>query len=38
MRGHVKGEGEEGDDDQVDESDCDGGEGDGRVEGAEIVL
>lgn len=38
VRGHVEGEGEEGDDDQVDQPDSDGGKGDWRVERAEIEL
>ena len=34
--GQEEGETEEGDDDKVDETDCDCWDGNGRVEGAEI--
>ncbi len=36
VRGHVEGEGEEGDNDQVDEANGHGGDGDRRVERAEV--
>lgn len=36
--GHVEGEGKEGDDDQVDQTDSDGRKSDGRMERAEVEL
>ena len=36
--GHVKGEGKEGDDDQINQADGDGGKGDWRMERAEIEF